>query len=257
MTAAPMSWSPRPTRTRAGSSTTSPASPATAPAPPSAPPRPSASPPGRWPTAAPPTSQSAAPRAGHTRPAGPRYCNLLSGAGDNQIITTWSKTFLAPESFDRLAVVLPELEGCEISPLDPAASAGARNFYREDATADPFDYDLLAANNGPASSDTQTAFFFGGSDDFSHVVYGHLFNQTPDSPTPENRRATKLYDWTEQGTDGCATAGGCLALASVKPDGTPFTGSAAVPGIRVLRRLHQPAERGLRRRASHLLPGCR
>ena len=59
----------------------------------------------------------------------------------------------------------------------------------------------------------------------------HLFNQTPDSPTPENRGATKLYDWTEEGTDGCADAGGCLRLASVKPDGTPLTTSAAVPGI--------------------------
>jgi hypothetical protein len=136
--------------------------------------------------------------------------------------------FLPRQSYDRVAIDLPEFASCPIPPLDPAASPGI-SLYREDLTTDPFDFDLLT----PAPSVAGSGFsinagqFAAGNDDFSHIVYVSRSKQTPDSPAaPFN----KLYDWEEEGYDGCATPGGCLSLLSKKPNGEAFGTPSKLPG---------------------------
>ena len=148
----------------------------------------------------------------------PRFCRVDPVTG----VTGGVGASLSP-NFDRAAVSLFESPSCDIQPLDPAAPAVARNLYRQDLTADPFDFDLLAtqAVPGTAGNPANPGFFAGGSDDFSHVLYVSRANQTapPDSPPPGDFH--KLYEW----------ANGTLRLASVRPDGNPFDTPSNIPGI--------------------------
>jgi len=159
-----------------------------------------------------------------TESAGPRFCNLNKDVGPGNPITRSIRVVPSPESFDRLAVNLPEIDDCPIAPLDPAASVPAINFYRQDMRVDPFGYDLLAPN--AIMSETDAPFFGVGTPDFSHIVYGDSIDQTPDSPPGD---FMKLYDWEEEGEGGCATPGGCLSLLSVDPAGEPFEASSRLP----------------------------
>jgi NHL repeat-containing protein len=164
-----------------------------------------------------------------TMAAGPRYCPMNPGAGPNETIGSTLNTFPSPESFDRVVVSVPELAGCPFPPLDPAAQVPAINLYRQDFTTNPFRYDLLAPDPNPISG-VQAVNFGGGSADFSHIVYGSIANQTPDSPGLGNLK--KLYDWEEQGHGSCTSPGGCLSLVSVDPSGNPFETWSKLPGGR-------------------------
>jgi hypothetical protein len=155
----------------------------------------------------------------------PEFCQLDAVNGGQGGATG----FLAPQSFDRIAVVVPDLASCPFSPLLPGASFPSPNLYRVDLTADPFGLDLLSPNSTAASPTGPALEPLGGSHDFSHVLYGSYINQTPDSPP----QATflKLYDWEEAGQGGCVQPGGCLELVSVAPDGQPFTTPSGIPGL--------------------------
>jgi len=156
----------------------------------------------------------------------PRYCNV-----DPEAHNLFGRMELRLSSdFRRVALEVPESRSCPIPPLDPAAPLPSVNLYREDLTSDPPGYDLLA----PAPSVLTpsivhyAALAAYGNDDFSHIVYGAVGQQTPDPNSPPG--IFKLYDWEEEGHGACATPGGCLSLISRKPNGEPFETASTFPG---------------------------
>jgi hypothetical protein len=160
-----------------------------------------------------------------TEAAGPRYCNLDGNVGPNVLITHPLRAYLSPESFDRVALHVPELASCPIPPLDASAPVPAWNLYRQDTTTSPFSYQLLAPNGAIEFVDGRPSFGIGNSD-FSHIVYMSYVQQ---SPEPAPGPAAKLYDWVEAGQGGCANPGGCPRLLSVKPSGEPFETESKLP----------------------------
>jgi len=158
----------------------------------------------------------------------PHYCPIDSSSGGQAS----QGVFLSP-SLDQALIRNPESAGCAIPPLDPAAPLApggiTNNLYREDLTASPAAYDLLAPRLGSGSN--SALVYGGGSDDFSHIVYLSQTNQTdpPDSPATASK-FTRLYEWEEEGQGACAQPGGCLALLSKDPAGNPFTTESSVPG---------------------------
>jgi hypothetical protein len=151
----------------------------------------------------------------------PRYCGFDPGSGTSAIGHTW----ISP-NFDRAVLGRPEYELCSVAPLDPDTPYG-NVLYRADYGADPFGYDLLTPRVGNhAPGPEPDSFFATGDADFSHVVYQDRSAQTADASAGD---FSKLYDWTEEGSDGCVTPGGCLSLASIRPDGNPFTTASIVP----------------------------
>ncbi len=136
--------------------------------------------------------------------------------------------YLPRQSFDRVALEVPELESpCPL--IDPAAPRPSTNLYREDLTTDPFSFDLLAPSNDGFKP--WAGLFAGGSDDFSHVIYASYANQTADSPAQDS--FLKLYDWEEEGEGDCLQPSGCLSLVSVDPSGVPFTTNSKLAGYSV------------------------
>ena len=127
-------------------------------------------------------------------------------------------------NFERAAVERFESEACPLPPLDPAAALPGANFYRQDLSADPFEFDLLSpmAEGGDESSTY-------GDDDFSHIVYQSSANQTPEPDSPPPGAYPKVYEAVEEGSGGCLTPGGCVRLVSVRPDGAPFATESRVP----------------------------
>ncbi len=158
----------------------------------------------------------------------PSYCMYDPVEGESGMRMAW----FAPQSFDRVAVAMPEFASCATSPLVAGAPLDSSNIYRGDLSADPSSFDDLLSPE-PSSQIRAPAFLGGGSADFSHVVYASYDNQTPDSPTPENKNFLKLYDWEEEGNGDCLQPGGCLSLVSVDPSGNPFTTQSKFPGYNV------------------------
>jgi hypothetical protein len=166
-----------------------------------------------------------------TSAAGPRYCPMDR---DSREFGSAMGVSPSPESYDRLVVTVPEAETCPIPPLDPTAPLPSNNLYREDGTTDPFSYDLLTPNPTDVvggQGGELVGRFVVGNDDFNHIVYGSTANQTPDSPPQEH--FGKLYDWEEEGYDGCAQGGGCLSLLSRDTSGNPFTTNSTIPGVNI------------------------
>jgi hypothetical protein len=157
----------------------------------------------------------------------PYNCKVVPATGEFSIGQTW----ISP-NFDRGILSRGEFESCAVPPLDPDTPYGGPVLYRSSYGGNPFDvdeafsYDLLTprapfqreggfGDNGP-----------GGDADFSHVFYQATSVQTADAPAT---RVNKLYGWTEEGSDGCLTPGGCLSLVSIRPDGNPFTTRVQLP----------------------------
>ena len=155
-----------------------------------------------------------------TTAAGPRYCNV-----DTASTTVGALgAFPSPESFDSLAVNVPEASSCPFA-LDPLAPKPQINLYVGDEASG---YDLLTPEADAVGEElTPVGTFQAGNADFSHFVYYSTTNQTAGSPPQAN--FDKLYDWRKDGTDGCSTAGGCLSLISVDPSGHPFESSSKLP----------------------------
>jgi hypothetical protein len=135
--------------------------------------------------------------------------------------------------YSRFVVKITESESCSIPPLDPAAplvhGSVSSNLYRQSQEATPFSYDLLNPRSGAERSD-EAQNFIGGSESFSHVVFtSQENNQTdpPDSPPPGNFR--KIYQWEEEGQDGCGESRGCVTLVSKDTDNVPFSSPSSPP----------------------------
>jgi hypothetical protein len=145
----------------------------------------------------------------------PDFCHVDPESGHPEGIMT----VYPSADFSRFVVRKPESPGCPIPPLDPAAplfpGGPVLNLYRQDFGTDPFNFDLLNQQT-EQSSDFSSFRFFGGSDDFNHVVYQSAINQTPDSPVGN---LEKVYEWTD----------GSLHLISKDPTNEPFTTSSAPP----------------------------
>jgi sugar lactone lactonase YvrE len=142
-------------------------------------------------------------------------------------------------NFDRSVVAKAEPAGCPIPPLDPAAPfstiKGSGSLYLQDLSGDkndPSSFRLLAPQ---AISGTGVD---AGSADFSHIFFRSVTNQTASPDSPAQAAFDKIYEWVEPGPD-CGIAdpsyrpalGACLRLASVKPDGTPFTVNSNYPPV--------------------------
>jgi hypothetical protein len=136
----------------------------------------------------------------------PPYCQVDVDSGT----TSSGGVFLSP-NFDLAAILLPESESCQITPLDPAAPLGSRHFYREDFTTDPPSFNLIT----PEPLEGQSSRFEGSDDDFSHILYSSTANQTPDTSST----ALKLYDYHD----------GALTLVSRDTNGNPFGAASALP----------------------------
>jgi NHL repeat-containing protein len=155
----------------------------------------------------------------------PTYCIYDALKGSAGLRMAW----FSPESFDRVAVAMPEFAGCATSPLVAGAPLNSSNVYRSDLSTSPVGLDLLSRE--PEDVELLIPpFLGGGSADFSHVVWASYTNQTPDSPTPVDTNILKLYDWEEEGHGDCIEPGGCLSLISVDPNGNPFTTQSRFPG---------------------------
>ncbi len=159
----------------------------------------------------------------------PRYCPYDPPSDSQNVL---QNVFLS-EDFDRAIVKQPESASCPFPLLDPAAplwpgGSITGNLYREDFGAGPA-YDLLT----PRPREEWLGFFSfayaGGSEDYSHIIYLGKENQTEPPDSPPEGSFSKLYEWVEEGEDGCATPGGCLRLASVAPDDQPFTTASLLP----------------------------
>jgi NHL repeat-containing protein len=122
-----------------------------------------------------------------------------------------------------------EAANCPVAPLSPNAPLNPGgweyNIYRQDASDDPTEHTLLDPIGG------KTVEPIAGSEDFSHVVYQSLENETaqPDSPPPSDIR--KLYDWEEDGEGSCAQPEGCLTLVTKNTANEPFTTPSSIPGL--------------------------
>jgi hypothetical protein len=150
----------------------------------------------------------------------PPYCHNDTAIGLNAGDIRY---FISP-NLDSAVLYQPEFAGCPLPhPLVPGAPEPAWNVYREDLTAAPYSYDLLADQpNGAIPQSTlsgPTVDFEGASEGFSHVIYTSHSNQTADSPTPEDLSAPKLYDWH----DGSPT------LISRDTADQPFTTASGLP----------------------------
>jgi hypothetical protein len=156
----------------------------------------------------------------------PNYCKVDPVVGSENVGLS---AYLSAD-FSRLVIRKPESAGCSIPPLDPAAPLATEepgsegepspNLYFQDLATDPLSYDLL---NSQPGADYVGETFTGGSEDFGHVVYQSINNQTPypgDSPAPG--KFHKIYDWEQQGQGACTQPGGCLTLASKDPSNEPF-----------------------------------
>jgi hypothetical protein len=170
-------------------------------------------------------SQTCAPYISRRTPSGwqtghpfPLYCKFDRDEGAANEGVQFSSI---SADYEHAVIEQPELASCQYPSLDPAAPLPAENLYRADLT-DPFAYELLAPNPVPRSVDevlAQTALFSGNaSADFGHVVFMSMWNQTPDSPIPDEEYQ-KVYD----GHDGTAS------LVSVKPNGEPFHTPSGAP----------------------------
>jgi hypothetical protein len=151
----------------------------------------------------------------------PRYCTADPVSGGRSYLVA----FPSPD-FSRFFLKVPEFAGCPAPPLDPAApldpNGVVSDFYREDLTADPPSFDLLAPNNtnpGKTGLGGTTYPYVLGSDDFSHVVYHAYGNQTPDSPPQGD--FTKIYDWHD----------GAIDLVGKDPAGNAFTTPTGLPRL--------------------------
>jgi len=149
----------------------------------------------------------------------PAYCHADPTVGSEE----GSLSVFPSPDFSRAIIRRPESPGCPIPPLDPSApltpSGGpaiAHNLYLQDLLADPPGFQLLNPEPGGAAFGEGVQ---GGSEDFSHVVYHAMNNQTaePDSPPPGDFE--KVYEW----------GGGALRLVSKDLSGEPFETSSSVP----------------------------
>jgi hypothetical protein len=162
----------------------------------------------------------------------PEYCHIDPESGDpNGLLNVYP----SPD-FSHFVFRKPESAGCPVPPLDPAApllpGRLSNNLYFQDPSSDPPSYELLNPQPGEVEAAGQYVgeIPFGGSDDFSHVVFLSHTNQTapPDSPPPGN--FPKLYDWERQGHGDCMLLGGCLTLITKGIDDEPFTTRSDIPG---------------------------
>jgi hypothetical protein len=164
-----------------------------------------------------------------TRAPAPPFCRFNTDGTGESLGTIW---LLLSQDYSRAALKIPEMPSCATPPLDPTAPLPSLNLYRQDLSANLSSFDLLAPRPawegdepfGPATEP------FGGSADFSHVAYLSYQNQTdpPDSPLVDDRFG-RLYEWIEQGEDGCAQAGGCVTLITKDTSNEPLTTNSNFP----------------------------
>jgi hypothetical protein len=153
----------------------------------------------------------------------PDFCRIDSVSGDD----SGAISVLPSPDYSRLLFVKSEYEGCPIPPLDPAApllpDGPSFNWYLQSPLGQPIAYDLL---NTESEEGAETKKRFGpepggGSDDFSHVVYHSVQNQTPDSPPPGD--FYKVYEWDDEE--------GVLRLVSKGLGGEALAGPSGIPTI--------------------------
>jgi hypothetical protein len=141
---------------------------------------------------------------------------------------SFSEAYLAPQSFDRIAFIIPEASSCATSPLVSGAPLPSINLYRGDLGTGSPNFDLLGVSPSALSAHVPSLIIDGGSADLSHVVFHTFENQTADSPAPGH--FFKLYDWEEDGHGACVTPGGCISLVSKDPSGEPFPTNSKISG---------------------------
>lgn len=155
-----------------------------------------------------------------TQPLAPPVC--ANDLDDPQHFFSWVN-FAKTVSANVEAATIPQREAssCTQPPLDPTAMMPATNFYRADLLTQPAAYDLLIPEPDPYKPfviNQGHGSIEAGSDDYSHVVYISMGQQTPDAPAGA---FYKLYEWDN----------GTLRLVSIEPTGEPFeSGSFALPG---------------------------
>jgi hypothetical protein len=159
----------------------------------------------------------------------PSYCRYDLN-GDNS--AGYAEIALSADH-SRAAMLLPEFESCDRPPLVPGAFTPGRNLYKESLNGNP-DYALMTplkpwvVGLEPLVS---SGYPVGGSEDFSHVVYTIHSNQTstPDSPLAND--LNKVYQWMQQGEDGCAAPEGCVTLVSKDTSNVAFATASNYPEI--------------------------
>jgi hypothetical protein len=157
----------------------------------------------------------------HTEPVFPNTC--AADATDTELLLfglSIERAAAISANADRAVIPQREYPGCDTPALDPAAPLPATNLYRVDFNTDPIDYDLLVPGFDE-QPDIQriislTGEYIAASDDFSHIFYGTskgTSEGTSEKLDQGGRRFTKLWEWDN----------GTLRLASVDPNGDPFT----------------------------------
>ena len=168
-----------------------------------------------------------------TRSPIPPYCRYdLEGSDDSG----FAYLFLSADH-SHAAFLKPEMQGCATPSLDPSAFTPQVNLYSESLSGPPGyalmsprkSWDQVSAGGGGSMGISSEPM--GGSTDFSHVVYMTHFNQTDPPDSPPANQLSKVYQWLQQGEDGCAAPGGCLTLVSKDTSNVPFETASNYPDI--------------------------
>jgi NHL repeat len=161
----------------------------------------------------------------------PPHCHFDVEGGEG---TVWA---FPSADFTRFVDLKDESAACPIGRIDETAPLGpggeeTYNLYLQDFTTDPVSYYLLNPELGGFGGYGNEELPIAGSDNFSHVVYESLNNQTEypgDSPAPGKFR--KLYDWEMPGEGSCLAAKGCLTLITKDTNDVPFATPSNMPVI--------------------------